>query len=123
MTRSLTRPWLILAPPVITVPLCEHPTVSTVCTCGGLLAYVGGRWQHVEACIECYDSPHPCPNPSAHQVCPSPEFEVCAHAADWQCNEPVALDDGCAVGDAARTCCRCCWQATDDAEGRILWPR
>ena len=113
----------LLPPLVVTIPLCDNPAVSTVCTCGGLLAYVSGEWRHVEACIECYDSTHPCPSPGDHTACATPDPVACAHADDWQCDEPVSVDGDCGNGGAPRSCCRCCWVETDDAEGRVLWPR
>lgn len=100
----------------LTVPLCEDPNTSTVCECGGLLAYLCGRWQHVEACLRCYASTSSCPNPRGHTSCEDPEPSTCAHAG---CSEPINLDGPCAYGQA---CCGCCWQTVDELEGRQLWP-
>lgn len=107
------------APLVLTVPLCEDPTISTYCTCGGLLAFVAGRWQHAEACIACFASTDPCPDSRAHRSCPDPDPVTCWHDT---CRETVELEIDCASGLPAGGCCGCCWVTDDMLEGRRMWP-
>lgn len=108
-----------LPPIVVTVPLCDEPTVSTVCECAGLLAFIRGRYEHVEACIECLGSTLPCPDPGRHVACPDPAPRTCVHD---QCREPVEVEIECGNGEPPRTCCGCCWVTADQLEGRRMWP-
>lgn len=112
-----------------TVNLCDQPIVSGRCAslvdwdglsfpCGGLLAYQGGVWQHVNACEDCYDSPEPCHGSAGHRSCDTPQPETCPHGS---CREPVDIEVPCTNG-AAGECCGCCWITTghisiDDAAG------
>ena len=105
---------------IVTVPLCEEPNTSTVCECGGLLAYVTGRWQHVEACVDCHDSDQPCRDSHRHIACVDPLPKTCAHG---NCREEVSMVIECARGLANRTCCGCCWDMSDALEARRMWPR
>lgn len=109
-------------PLVMTVPLCEAQP-SAMCTCGGMLAYLEGRWQHVEACVECYDSPEPCHARYGHKACAAPEVTDCVHGNDWHCGNPASIEQTCANGEEPRACCGCCWVHADDLEGRAMWPR
>lgn len=112
--------YLPLPPLVTTVPLCEDPEVSTVCTCAGMLAYVAGRWQHVDLCPECLEPENrPCRDRARHAACPDPDPVVCCHGG---CTEPVQAEGECANGRDPRACCLCCWVRTDILEGRLMWP-
>ncbi len=102
----------------LSLPRCEA-TPITMCVCGGMLDYQCGLWCHVEACVECYDSPSRCPVRHQHAACVDPEPVQCDHQL---CPQQVELDLGCAYGGDPRSCCGCCWQMSDDREGRRLWP-
>lgn len=109
-----------LPPLVVTVPLCEDPDVSTVCECGGMLAYQAGRWQHVDLCPECFEpDDRPCHDRVRHAACLDPTPVGCFHGG---CAEPVSAEGECANGHAPRTCCLCCWATDDLLEGRRMWP-
>lgn len=117
---TLRRGLVELSRLLITVPLCEQPNTSTVCECGGLLAYFGERWHHVEACVRCFASARPCRNTHRHIACIDAHPLVCAHGG---CREAVDLEVECAHGLTKRTCCGCCWITTDALDGRRMWPR
>lgn len=109
-------------PPMVTTTgstlnLCEEPIVSARCAtlvpydgkrsfpCGGLLAYQGGQWQHVNACENCYASPLSCPSSIGHRSCDTPQPVQCLHVT---CTMPADIDVQCTNG-AAGECCGCCW--------------
>lgn len=107
------------APLMLTVPLCEDPVISTYCICGGLLAFVGNRWQHAEACIACFASTEPCPDSRSHRACLDPQPVTCWHGS---CLETVELEIECASGLPPGECCGCCWVPADMLEGKRTWP-
>lgn len=69
---------------------------STVCECGGGLAYVAGSWGHTTI-----------------PVCPTPTVVRCScphRQAGYDCDEPVRVDVECAVLRRRRVCCGRCWE-------------
>jgi hypothetical protein len=127
------EPKVVELPPLVvatgpTLNLCDQPIASGRCIslvtykknsypCGGLLAYQGGSWQHVNACEDCYNSDDPCPG-VGHRSCDDPQPELCMHGA---CVEPVDIEVPCTNGGAGQ-CCGCCWidaghASIDDARG------
>lgn len=104
MTSTPLHPIRLLLPPA---DVAESDT--TLCRCGGLLAYVRGEWRHIDRCIECVGTVERCPE--RHFGCDDarPEPVACIHDADWLCNEPVNLLVPCAYARAPRSCCGCCW--------------
>lgn len=127
------EPALVQLPPLVTATgpilnMCDEPIVSGRCAslvdydgttfpCGGLLAYQGGQWQHVNACEDCYDSPDPCPG-VGHRSCDNPQPMPCMHGV---CIEPADIEIPC-TGGAKGECCGCCWVSVghvdvDDAAG------
>lgn len=113
-----------------TLNLCDEPTVSAVCEtlvrrsghdqpCGGLLAYQGGAWQHVNACRDCVDSPLPCPGDLGHVSCDDPQPSTCIHDG---CTDTAEYEMQCTRGGEGE-CCGCCWVRNDELEGRRMWTR
>lgn len=106
---------------------CDQPVVSAVCAalagpdgdqyeCGGLLAYQGGMWQHVNACLDCYDTDGTACR-AEHTWCDGPEPAQCAH---HHCTR--IADIGVDYAKGHDRCCGCCWELDDELEGRRLWP-
>jgi hypothetical protein len=118
-------------PPLVTVPLnrCDDPVVTAVCVsvvyrrgveqkCGGLLGYQSGRWQHVNVCRDCLDSPGACFGDVGHVSCTDPEPGKCAHP---NCDQEADIEMPCALGGVG-DCDGCCWVREDRNEGLRLWP-
>lgn len=110
------------------VPLnrCDAPIITAVCasltvrgdveqTCGGLLAYQDGRWQHVNACLVCAAGGDRC---LPHLSCCDPQPESCGHPS---CTQPADIDQTCACWHMH--CCGCCWELDDELAGRRMWLR
>ncbi len=84
---------LLLRPPEATAP--------AICSVdGGILAYLGGGWRHLDQCRACANG-RPCRR--RHVGCDAPEPEPCPH-----CKALAAVDTTCSTTNAA-ACCGCCW--------------
>lgn len=104
MTVSLVRP---PKPPLPPADVVDSDT--TICLCGGLLAYVRLIWHHIDRCIECVGTTEPCAERHFGCYDARPEPVTCIHDVDWRCTGPVNLLVPCAYARAPRSCCGCCW--------------
>lgn len=79
-------------------------TICAVATCGGHLRRIRGEYVHVNACVECVDTPvtQPCPV-GEHRTCSDPEPLQCDHLG---CHSAHTLETTCERGHLS--CCGCC---------------
>lgn len=83
---------------------------DTICECGGLLAYIAGRFQHLNMCLSCYTLTEPCGGPHVGCFGGDPQPAICQHRG---CLQPVTLTDNCAMDGDRRVCCGCCLDRGD----------
>jgi hypothetical protein len=121
-TKTLPRLTAAVLPPVLiryprafgrtrTLTLLSRnlaPVADTVCDCGGLLAFVAGRWQHIDQCLSCRTENRPCAG--QHIACTDPSPRRCLHRL---CNQPVSLEDRCGLDRSVHECCGCCSRPDD----------
>lgn len=87
---------------VLLLPACEAGQAITICAVdGGVLAYLGLAWRHIDQCPRCVNG-RPC-NRRDHAGCDDPHPEPCPH-----CGAPAAVDTTCSNTPGA-ACCGCCW--------------
>lgn len=114
-----------LPPLVTTTPPARRDTPTAVCVslidrgygeqpCDGLLAYLRGRWQHVDACHDCLTGPTTCA--VGHLRCDTPQPRECTHG----CGEAADVEMPC-TGGGVGDCDGCCWVTDDALQGRRLW--
>ncbi len=111
MTSTATAPHPVAAFDDLMLPAGWPNNPEAACGCGGLLAWRGGRWVHVDACPECWTriagwTGQPCPNPAGHTVCTRPTPEPCEHHHRGIAVDSSLIPYPCAA--ERENCCGCC---------------